>query len=1000
MGRIQEVLKAAFGRKAGPSETVGVGGTRIVGGYIQSDETNARLTGTRKYKTFGDMIVNVDIVATGIRYFLDLISRPKWRVVPKDQSAGAKDAAELIESCLQDCETPWSRIVRRAGMHRFYGFAICEFIAKKRPDGTVGILDLERRPQRTIERWDLDEVGRLRGVWQVDPNNGREIYLPSSKILHFADDTFSDSPEGLGLLRNCVAATDMLVNYERLEGVGFETDLRGVPIGRAPLLELEQQVEAGTISRAQADAATSGLKTLVEKHGRTFNLGMLFDSATYRGLDASGSISGVNKWGLELINGGSTSSQFIGQSIERQLLRIARLLGVEHLMIGGSTSGSQALSRDKSTNYALVGQSTLDEIVGVVEWQLVPRLLDLNGIPQELAPDISTDKLAWRDIEQITGALGQLATAGCPMKPGDKAEGEVYELIGLSPPERDPDEDAADASLLPKGKERPVDPDEPTDDDDDEPEEVTKTFDPDQPRDDDGKWDGGGGGGSGAAPTGPSGGAVAATVAESFKDVKAANAEIKRVKTKLTGSPRRAANIAHLQRADVKDLEDLASATRYLAQHGSNNEVHSARAMLHHVEAEISSRKVGKEFDPSQPRDESGQWSSDGSASSDGDGGASTIEPVASTGEVYGIHQPALNAFRERVIKVQEAAAAKTVRARAKLDKARERAGDAEEAKYTALTKANQARARSEADPENQNLRADWDAAESAYSATIDPFDEATEEAARAEAAYEKAIASQSNASAKELLKESMSVAEEDGMSKDDYKRAQNGIKEQWSYREKSEREGVPAGSGSQTKRAIDARANGREFLLNAAAPDIHREALTAAAQYADGVRAYAVHSTRDDGMIGPGFVVLSTTGDSSTFVHEYGHQIEFGNDDVRNLANQFLERRVGSEPYVPMSSFRSGYGPEEKGRSDNFLAAVMTSDPPIELGKSRAAYIGKSYEGGSTEVLSMGMELMKQNAAGFAKADPEFFDFVAGTLTGRILNKARNQRRSRWLKS
>ena len=66
------------------------------------------------------------------------------------------------------------------------------------------------------------------------------------------------------------------------------------------------------------------------------------------------------------------------------------------------------------------------------------------------------------------------------------------------------------------------------------------------------------------------------------------------------------------------------------------------------------------------------------------------------------------------------------------------------------------------------------------------------------------------------------------------------------------------------------------------------------------------------------------------------------------------------------------GYEDHEVGRVDNFAAV---------FGK-RAAYVGKQYENDyATEVLSMGLEEMYRDPVGFAKADPDYFDFVVGVM-------------------
>ena len=49
----------------------------------------------------------------------------------------------------------------------------------------------------------------------------------------------------------------------------------------------------------------------------------------------------------------------------------------------------------------------------------------------------------------------------------------------------------------------------------------------------------------------------------------------------------------------------------------------------------------------------------------------------------------------------------------------------------------------------------------------------------------------------------------------------------------------------------------------------------------------------------------------------------------------------------------------------------------------SKAYYIGKDYGTRSTEVLTMGTELLFNDPVAFAMKDPEFFKFIVGSLRG-----------------
>lgn len=432
-----------------PYRAVGGSGTAIHSGYVVSKEKHADLQGSRRYVTFSELIANVGIVGAGVRYFLNLIGKVSWKSVPVDHSPEAIKAADFVDDVFEDIQTPWSRIIRRAAMYKFYGFSVQEWIAKKRWDGRIGFLDIEVRPQSTIERWDRDEkTGILRGVIQREVQRYEERYLPLNKLLYVVDDSLSDSPEGLGIARTIVPYAKRLGRYEILEGYGFETDLRGIPIGRVPKAILQQMVEDGKITSTQMIAMEEVLKDFIENHIRSPETGLVLDSLTYQTQDEKGSPSNVKQWDLELIKGGQTALPDMGKAIERNVKQIALLLGVEHLLLGQDRLGSYALSRDKTNNFFLIVDSTLLEVASTVKKDLLPPLFKLNGMNPRLIPTPKPEPVNFRDIEQVSRALESLANAGAPLDPDDEAIDFVREMAGL--PTRDEAKIVADASLIPE----------------------------------------------------------------------------------------------------------------------------------------------------------------------------------------------------------------------------------------------------------------------------------------------------------------------------------------------------------------------------------------------------------------------------------------------------------------------------------------------------------------------------------------------------------------------
>lgn len=441
-------------RATSPASPAGVSGTVVLSGYVEDGERNPLLAGSNRYITFSNTLLNTAIVAAGTRYFLNLLSKPSWTLEPPKGVEGAELYAEKIERMIygsQALDTPWHRVVRRGGTYRFYGFSIQEWTARRMADGTIGLGDVAARPQSTIERWDRDEHGQVYGVVQRSPSTGRDIYLPRWKTVYVVDDSISDSPEGVGLFRHIAESVRRLKVYEQLEGWGFETDLRGIPVGRAPVAALDALVKDGTITEAQKTAALSGMRGFLKGHVRRPDTAILLDSITYEDRDTQRP-SAQRKWDLELLKAESTAMPDVLRAIERLNREIARVLGVEQLLLGDNGVGSFAMAKEKNHNFAAVINGTLTELSEVYLRDLVRPIFLMNGWPLEAMPELRVDRLAFQDVEAVTSALERMSRAGATVLPDDPAVSQVRRMVGLSDPTTIPS--AEDAGLLPGKLER------------------------------------------------------------------------------------------------------------------------------------------------------------------------------------------------------------------------------------------------------------------------------------------------------------------------------------------------------------------------------------------------------------------------------------------------------------------------------------------------------------------------------------------------------------------
>ena len=107
------------------------------------------------------------------------------------------------------------------------------------------------------------------------------------------------------------------------------------------------------------------------------------------------------------------------------------------------------------------------------------------------------------------------------------------------------------------------------------------------------------------------------------------------------------------------------------------------------------------------------------------------------------------------------------------------------------------------------------------------------------------------------------------------------------------------------------------------------------------------------------------------TAIHETMHWLEYNNKNVSSKVTAFLEYRTQGEKAQKLKDLvpNSNYEDNEIAKKDNFFRP----------------YCGKIYNDGATEILSMGLQEIYENAVDFSKNDPEYFNFVIDIIQNRI---------------
>ena len=399
-----------------------------------------KVIGPRKWRTYKNMLANVSIVSAGILFFLNLAVKSKWSFKQAEGDEGTRYVEEAERMLMEDPKRSFQRIVRRAAMYRFYGFSLQEWVVRRRDDGVITLDDLLPRPPATITKWHLDRSGLVDAVNQRDPATNKEVTIPRDKCLYLVNDSLSDSPEGLGVFRHLHEPVKRLVALQKLEGIGFQNDLRGIPFGKAPLQRLAEMVAKGQDEHGSAFTEEDRRKALtaftdfLKSHIKGDNLALMTDSAVYHSEDEAGRPSTSPLWSLELLRGGVTGLKDLDDAIIRVTKEIARIMGLEQLLLGEDSAGSFALAQDKTRSFYLLVDSVLGEIARALKSDVLTPIWEYNGWSLDTIPTPTPEAVRFNDIEKVGQALQAVgeAVASGGMAPDDPAVNDFRRMLGIS----------------------------------------------------------------------------------------------------------------------------------------------------------------------------------------------------------------------------------------------------------------------------------------------------------------------------------------------------------------------------------------------------------------------------------------------------------------------------------------------------------------------------------------------------------------------------------------
>ena len=399
------------------TQTEGAVGNEYSNGLIygRQQRPTFKTKGLSRYKTFEKIRREVAVVSMSVNWFLDLVGGAQWalKASEADTDETVKDLFQQI--LFEDPSTSWEDMNRIAAMAKFFGFSLQEWTAYQREDGVISLLDIAVRPQSTIESWRVED-GVLIGANQSV--RGRRVEIPIEKLIYLSDRSIDPGPEGSGLFDViCYDALRLMHLIEVLD-FGYERDLRGIPISRVPAALINERTanatdeEKAKFKQEFIDPVFNAAKDFRRTDNET---ALLLDSAVYTYTDKDGveKPSTTPLYDFQIITGDGQGLSEIQATLINIEQNIARTLGTEARLLGSTSAGSFALSRDKTSQFALSVESQLKDHQREFQKKLIPVFGRLNNIRPELLPTLEVEgvenqdpSLALQLFREITIAYG------------------------------------------------------------------------------------------------------------------------------------------------------------------------------------------------------------------------------------------------------------------------------------------------------------------------------------------------------------------------------------------------------------------------------------------------------------------------------------------------------------------------------------------------------------------------------------------------------------------
>ena len=442
---------------------MGLSGLRHFGGRVDDEYDRVFKSLNKRVQTFREM-GDDPIVASVLQAIKMIIRRASWYMEPGGESDADKEAAEFMNTCLNDMSQSWADTIDQVLGCIQYGFYPAEIVYKKREgtkdeggskydDGRIGWRKWVFMAPESLSpggEWIFDDYGGVQGICQQAPPMYKPVTLPIEKCILFRTTTEKGNPEGRALLRSMWIPYWFKKSMEEIEGISAERMGAGFPV---------IYLGEGTARGGTPGDDLSAAKDMVVNVRADEQMGIVFP---YPKLGMGREGEGVL---FELISPPSKGAVDFHQTITRysQAMSIVGLAQFVHLGMNGV--GSRALGESSSDFFTMSVSGWLNMFTDTIQRYGVDRLMKLNNFPGLTAnPVLKHENVEATNVMDVATYVNTLVGAQV-LTPSIELEEHLLELADLPKPpnlielyaKRDADKKAAaqaQAALLQQAQEQ------------------------------------------------------------------------------------------------------------------------------------------------------------------------------------------------------------------------------------------------------------------------------------------------------------------------------------------------------------------------------------------------------------------------------------------------------------------------------------------------------------------------------------------------------------------